>query len=638
MKTLTSADITLATGETDHHRVVEIEIIFGLYEEIDCLGECPNLCSFTMINCRLQRISRLEPVAHTLTRLCLADQDLTKIDGLCLPNLRQLLLHNNQIETIENLDGVPKLQKLWLSSNRIHTIENLHMCTDLRELWLQDNKISAVGGLDQLTNLHNLALSKNRIAHFEELSKLAVLPNLCSLSLSDEHYGSNPITHESGYKVFIVNQLKQVRILDGLEVQTKDQRVADDEYMKRVLKFNDKIDAIQRDHEQEMLTIDARRNRTQSHATLLQEELLAAFKALEDLVTTGRKAVHDEHTRQHVIRAKHTTALQNKLQAIQDDYMAAVDRLVADEAASMQRTEILFDILEARALAEEEHALAVSTLQQTTPASFQHLADTTPDFRYIASLFLGPQRQDIKVLQLYKCHTTVQFEPTSVAAARSAPLFLAGPASVVHSFFASSSPLPWLTSDPTVASHLAAREEPLADHYHMLVCYCNAVQILDVHLPPLSAWTNVWHAVADQVHVAVGKQSHAVYVPPAASSSVEVTPQYYALCCVTPSTVDEAELQRLLQEDTTTDTTAEKADALLRKCNVRMQHEVDQYYRQLWDDLSPDRQRVSDDVQSLQQAMSHLRSHIQDEQDNQKAALRQLNVQKQRSRSQQQQP
>ncbi|CAK4329877.1 unnamed protein product [Aphanomyces euteiches] len=121
MKRLTSHDITQATGEVDHQRVVEIEIIFGHFDEIDCLDECPNLCNLTrkttfgqnpmgahiglVIQCRLQRISRLEPVAHTLTRLCLADQELTKIEGLCLPNLRQLLLHNNHIRVIENLEG-----------------------------------------------------------------------------------------------------------------------------------------------------------------------------------------------------------------------------------------------------------------------------------------------------------------------------------------------------------------------------------------------------------------------------------------------------------------------------------------------------------------------------------------------------
>jgi len=58
-----------------------------------------------VINCRLQGLSNLQPVANTLTRLCLIDQEIKKMEGLYLPNLRQLLLNQNQIQIIENLQG-----------------------------------------------------------------------------------------------------------------------------------------------------------------------------------------------------------------------------------------------------------------------------------------------------------------------------------------------------------------------------------------------------------------------------------------------------------------------------------------------------------------------------------------------------
>ena len=80
----------------------------------------------------------------TLTRLCLCNQNITVMEGLQLPNLKQLLLQQNQITKIEALEGYvlmimmmaivltdqhnrcPKLQKLWLYSNKIKVIENLH--------------------------------------------------------------------------------------------------------------------------------------------------------------------------------------------------------------------------------------------------------------------------------------------------------------------------------------------------------------------------------------------------------------------------------------------------------------------------------------------------------------------------------
>ncbi|RHY15347.1 hypothetical protein DYB30_006037 [Aphanomyces astaci] len=437
------------------------------------------------MNTRLQRICRLEPVAHTLTRLCLADQELTKLEALCLPHLRHL-------------------------------------------------------------------------------------------SLADEHYGTNPITAETGYKIFVVNQLKQ--------------------------------------------------------------ELLGAFRALEDVVTKGRKAMADEHARHQLMREKHTTALHHKLQSLQQDYLAQLDSLITQSDA-------LFELLERRAVAEEEQALAVAQLQ-TSATTFHHVADSSPDFRYIASLFVGldpseaGQRTDDdvdwKVLQLYKCHTSLRQQPFSPDGkpSPSVPLFLAGQAALVHSFFTDNvlPPSSWLASDPAIATigH--------ADHCHMLVCHvASTVQVHEVHVEG-GAWdeqllvhterhATLWTKVHFHMHSRV---TSVVYLPPAAPSTscpstVDVIPVYYAVCAATPCTVDEAELQRLLHDaghppsvgGAACGTDKDTADALLQQCQARMRKEVEAYQRHLWDDLQPDRIRVPEDVQSLQQALDHLRSHIQEEQDTQ---------------------
>ena len=56
-------------------------------------------------------------------RLCLCDQGITRMECLELPNLRELLLHQNALTRMEGLDGCPRLQKLWLASNKIPRIE-----------------------------------------------------------------------------------------------------------------------------------------------------------------------------------------------------------------------------------------------------------------------------------------------------------------------------------------------------------------------------------------------------------------------------------------------------------------------------------------------------------------------------------
>ncbi|CAK4675359.1 unnamed protein product [Aphanomyces euteiches] len=368
----------------------------------------------------------------------------------------------------------------------------------------------------------------------------------------------------------------------------------------QVLDFNDKIDTVQREHEQEMLSIDSRRNRNSSHAELLKQELLTAFRALEDLVTSGRKTVQDEHTRQQVIRAKYATALQHKLESIQQEYLAQMDALIAAETAAMAHHEELFEILEARIAAEEAQALAVASIQRSTTTSFQHLSDSTPDFRYIASLFLNRHRAQLPTFK--------------------------------NSFMIK-------------ALDLRRGTPPI----HILpLCLCNAVQVADLHLPSLSSWEELWQALATdnstcaastwtKVHFKLSSDKHsgAIYVPPVAATQLEITPQYYAVCSITRASIDEAELQQLLQDAASVTMTPgqangldQTADNLLTQCNQQMQQEVETYQRQLWDDLNPDRRRGADDVQCLQQALSQLRSRIQEEQNTQKSILRDLQKQR----------
>jgi Leucine-rich repeat (LRR) protein len=275
---LTVEDIVASASEENLEMIEEIEIIFGPVNEIDCLDGLSNLRSFTLVNCGLQRISNVSCVGHTLEKLCLMDQGLTRMENLLLPQLRELMLQQNGITRIENLEGCPKLQKLWLFDNKISKLENLHCLGDLRELWVQDNKISTLTGLENVSSLQILAVAANRLTDFKDLQKLSHLPNLRDLSLDDAHFGSCPIARSDGYWNFVLCYLKQIRRLDGIEIDAHDRSQAEDAYMAQVLRFNDRIAAIQRENQRELLAIETRQRRSASHADVMKQELLDAFQ------------------------------------------------------------------------------------------------------------------------------------------------------------------------------------------------------------------------------------------------------------------------------------------------------------------------------------------------------------------------
>jgi protein phosphatase 1 regulatory subunit 7 len=125
------------TGVRALETLEEMEILFLSCDEISSLNNCRSLRKLTMLDNGLKLISNLAPVSMTLTSLCLCDQEITKMDHLDLPVLRELFLHRNSIAEISDLGGCPRLRKLWLFQNKISSLKGLYSAPLLEECWLQ---------------------------------------------------------------------------------------------------------------------------------------------------------------------------------------------------------------------------------------------------------------------------------------------------------------------------------------------------------------------------------------------------------------------------------------------------------------------------------------------------------------------
>ena len=398
---LTADMIAEATGQQDLEDIEHIEIIFGSFEELGALEGCTKLRSLTVINAGMTRISALQPVASTLEKLCLCDQGITRMEGLALPNLRELLLHQNALTRIEGLDGCPRLQKLWLFSNRIAKLEGLHGCPDLRELWVQDNRLRSLHGVSSLSSLQVLGLAANRVSDFAELQRLAALPALRDLSLVDEHFGECPIVAAPGYWNFVLCTLKQVTTLDGAALTARGRREAEDAYAEQALRFSERVSTVRRENVREMQAIEARQRRSERHADVMKRELLDAFSQLERLVLEGRRGMASEHTRQKRVRDENLRVLDEALASLRGLHARELDARIATQSKRLAEETRLYSVLEGRAVAEREQALLVAALGAVQPSSestaalapvaCQQLAEHSPDSRLLSTLLNARQ-------------------------------------------------------------------------------------------------------------------------------------------------------------------------------------------------------------------------------------------------------
>lgn len=98
--------------------------------------------------------------------------------GHFLPHVQILYLQENNIESLDNLDGFPNLETLILYSNRIKAIKGLDSLTRLKRLSLANNEIKTITNLEKLVSLERLDLSGNQISRISNLKALYKLQRL----------------------------------------------------------------------------------------------------------------------------------------------------------------------------------------------------------------------------------------------------------------------------------------------------------------------------------------------------------------------------------------------------------------------------------------------------------------------------
>jgi Leucine-rich repeat len=404
-QTLAPELITLATGEDNLGALEEIEIIFNTVHELGGLERCSSLRSFSLIDCNLQKISHLAPVARTLVRLCLCDNAIKKMENLQLPVLRELFLHHNRISKISGLEGCPQLQRLWLFSNRIGALENLHHCPGLRELWIQDNCIERIEGLSSLQHMQSLSLAGNPITDLRSVQSLAALPLLADLCFDDIHFGTCPVAQQPSYREFTLCCVKRLRRLDGTEVVGNEREVAQGNYLRQVLEFNDKLDALQKEQEREVAAVEARRRSSASITAQLKADIASSLLQVESIVAAGRTAIAQEHARKQAVHDRSAAELQATLSALQAAYCSDVDAQIAHEQRCAAAEDSLYRVLESRTQAEQVYTAAITLLESSSSSNSDvscvcaEVAESCPEFQQLARQLRKAQHRSMQQQQ-----------------------------------------------------------------------------------------------------------------------------------------------------------------------------------------------------------------------------------------------
>ncbi|KAJ3124013.1 Protein tilB [Nowakowskiella sp. JEL0407] len=143
-----------------------------------------------------------------------------------LSTLREITLHQFDIEKIENLDVFCRhLEILLLQHNQISKIENLHKLKELQYLNLALNNITRIENLEGCESLTKLDLTVNFVDNLLDVENLKSNGKLRELYLV-----GNPCAQVEGYRSFVIASIPQLLVLDGIDIEKTERIIASQEY------------------------------------------------------------------------------------------------------------------------------------------------------------------------------------------------------------------------------------------------------------------------------------------------------------------------------------------------------------------------------------------------------------------------
>ncbi|KAM7406679.1 hypothetical protein PAMP_001039 [Pampus punctatissimus] len=132
---------------------------------------------------------------------------------------RELDLRGYKIPVLENLGAtLDQFDTIDFSDNEVRKLDGFPLLKRLKTLLMNNNRICRVGeNLEQsLPGLTELVLTNNNIQELGDLDPLATVKTLTLLSLL-----RNPVTNKKHYRLYVINKIPQIRVLDFQKVKLK---------------------------------------------------------------------------------------------------------------------------------------------------------------------------------------------------------------------------------------------------------------------------------------------------------------------------------------------------------------------------------------------------------------------------------
>ncbi|XP_060074068.1 leucine-rich repeat-containing protein 72-like [Ylistrum balloti] len=150
----------------------------------------------------------------------------------------QLYLADKSLTHVTDLSRFAYLRILWLNGNRLRRLNCLHQNYMIEELHLHNNElIEITGALRHLTCLKVLMLQNNQLTKLERVVReFSRMQSLHTLNLFN-----NPVAQEKDYRLFVIQSVPSVTLLDRQEVAKSERELSNRIYDQDKEKIRDTV-------------------------------------------------------------------------------------------------------------------------------------------------------------------------------------------------------------------------------------------------------------------------------------------------------------------------------------------------------------------------------------------------------------
>lgn len=184
-----------------------------------------NLVFLDLYDNQIERINNLDGLS-SLTVLLLGKNRISDISGLASlkSTLRVLDLHGNKLCSIANkINCLKELKSLNLAGNQIRQINHNDFMglSNLKELNLKRNKLKRINGFQHLSSLERLWLCHNDLHKVDDMSSIAQAYNVIEITIEN-----NPVSLAGDCVSFLVSHLPKLQSLSQMPITEQVRKAA----------------------------------------------------------------------------------------------------------------------------------------------------------------------------------------------------------------------------------------------------------------------------------------------------------------------------------------------------------------------------------------------------------------------------